>query len=283
MLSGSQIVIAPGVHDALTARVAERCGFKAIYMTGGGTVNMQLGVPDHNIITMTEMVSNAMRISNVTSVPLISDADNGYGGIFNVMRTVEEFERAGASAIHIEDQITPKRCGHVGGKKVVSIEEMQGRIRAACYARKDPYFVIIARTDARAPLGFQEAVKRGRAYLEAGADMIFPDALESKEEFRDYVKEVKGMVMANSTQYGKTPIMPAMQYQEIGCKLVIFPTAAMYASLKTVQDLFIEIREKGDHGGFLDRMLTRQQLYDLLDYHEMVELEKKFAEDIGDI
>ena len=162
LLAGEDILMAPGAHDALTARIAEMCGFEAVYMTGAGTVNTQLGMPDHRIITLTEMVQSAARLSRATSLPIVSDAETGYGGVLNVMRTVKDFETAGISGIHIEDQVMPKRCGHLQGKEVIPVQEMEAKIQAACHARTDPDFLIIARVDARAPLGFDEAVKRGR-------------------------------------------------------------------------------------------------------------------------
>ncbi|MFB0505199.1 MAG: methylisocitrate lyase [Thermodesulfobacteriota bacterium] len=277
LLSREEILMAPGAHDALTARIAEMCNFEALYMTGAGTVNTQLGMPDHSIITLTEMVQNAARIARVTTLPIVSDADTGYGGVLNVMRTVDEFQRAGISGIHIEDQVMPKRCGHVEGKEVIPMEEMMGKIRAACHARTDPDFLIIARVDARAPLGFEEAVRRGRAYLDAGADMIFPEALESEEEFRDYACQVRGPLLANMTEYGKTPYLTANQFQEMGYRMVIYPVSAMRVTLKAVYELYTEIRSTGTQKQFLERMFTRDELYELLGYKEMLDLERQFA------
>ncbi|MBW1962578.1 MAG: methylisocitrate lyase [Deltaproteobacteria bacterium] len=277
LLSREQILVAPGVHDALTARVAEKCGFEAVYMTGAGTVNAQLGMPDHSIITLTEMALSATRIAKATRLPVVSDADTGYGGVLNVIRTVEEFEAAGVSAIHIEDQVLPKRCGHLAGKEIVPVEEMEAKIRAACHARKDPDFVIIARVDARAPLGYDEAVARGRAYFAAGADMIFPEALESEEEFRSYAKDVQAPLFANMTEFGKTPLFSASQFQDMGYAMVIYPVSAMRVALKSIYELFMEIRQQGTQKRFLDRMFTREQLYELIGYYEMLELERRFT------
>ncbi|MFQ6077830.1 MAG: methylisocitrate lyase [Thermodesulfobacteriota bacterium] len=277
LLSRKEILMAPGAHDALTARVAEMCNFEAIYMTGAGTVNTQLGVPDHSIITLTEMVQNAARIARVTTLPIISDADTGYGGVLNVMRTVVEFQQAGISGIHIEDQVMPKRCGHLEDKEIIAMEEMMGKIRAACHARTDPDFLIIARVDARAPLGFDEAVRRGRAYLDAGADMIFPEALESKEEFHSYAREVRAPLLANMTEYGKTPYLTAKQFQEMGYRMVIYPVSAMRVTIKAIVELFTEIRSTGTQKRCLERMFTRDELYELIGYKEMLDLEKQFA------
>ncbi|MBW2149711.1 MAG: methylisocitrate lyase [Deltaproteobacteria bacterium] len=280
LLAREEILMAPGAHDALTARIAERCGFEAVYMTGAGTVNTQLGMPDHSIITLTEMVQSAARMARATTLPIVSDADTGYGGVLNVMRTVKEFQLAGISGIHIEDQVMPKRCGHVEGKEVIPMEEMMGKIRAACHARTEPDFLIIARVDARAPLGFDEAVRRGRAYLEAGADMIFPEALASEDEFRTYAREVSAPLLANMTEYGKTPYITAAQFQEMGYRMVIYPASAMRVAIKAIYDLFTEIRRTGTQKRVLDRMFTRNQLYELIDYREMLELEKRFAGEV---
>jgi len=277
LLSRKEILMAPGAYDALSARMAEFCEFEAVYMTGAGTVNAQLGVPDHSIITLTEMALSASRISKAVKLPVVSDADTGYGGVLNVMRTVEEFEAAGVSAIHIEDQVLPKRCGHLGGKEIVSVEEMQGKIRAACHARKDPDFVIIARVDAKAVLGYDAAVERGRAYAAAGADMVFPEALETEDEFRAYAKDVDAPLMANMTEFGKTPFFSAGEYQEMGYCLVIYPVSAMRVALKAIYELFAEIRKTGTQKDCLEQMFTRQELYEVIGYKDMLELEKRFT------
>jgi methylisocitrate lyase len=269
--------MAPGAYDALTARIVEKCGFDAVYMSGAGTVNTQLGLPDHSIISLTEMVQNAGRLAKATNLPIVSDADTGYGGVLNVMRTVKEFEAVGISGIHLEDQVMPKRCGHLQGKEIVALDEMKSKIEAACHARTDPDFVIIARVDARGPLGFDEAVKRGKAYLEAGADMIFPEALETEEEFRIYARELKAPLLANMTEFGKSPFFSAQQFREMGYRMVIFPVSAMRIAIKAIYELFSEIRNTGTQERMIDRMFTRKQLYELLDYDGMLELEAKFA------
>ena len=280
LLARDEILMAPGAHDALSARIAEVCGFEAVYMTGAGTVNTQLGMPDHSIITLTEMVQNAARLAGVTTVPIVSDADTGYGGVLNVMRTVQEFQQAGIAGIHIEDQVMPKRCGHLKSKEIVPIEEMTGKIRAACHARTDPDFLIIARVDARGPLGFDEAVRRGNAYREAGADMIFPEALESEEEFRGFARQVSAPLLANMTEYGKTPYLTAARFQDMGYRMVIYPVSAMRVAMKAIYELFTEIRRTGTQKQSLKRMFTRDQLYDLINYHEMLNLEKQFSDNL---
>ncbi|MCK4788377.1 MAG: methylisocitrate lyase, partial [Desulfobacteraceae bacterium] len=277
LLSRDGILVVPGAYDALTARMIEKVGFDAVYMTGGGTVNSLTGLPDNGLITLTEMAMNARYIAEVTSIPVISDADTGYGNAVNVMRTIWEFEKAGVAGIHIEDQVAPKRCGHLEGKEVVSTEEMVGKIRAARAARNDPDFVIIARVDARAVLGFDEGVRRGRTYLEAGADVIFPEALENEEEFREYAKAVKGPLFANMTEFGKSPYLSTHQFEEMGYKIVIFPVTALRMALKAVWEYLTILKEKGTQKDLVDRMFTRKELYELIDYDSFNAYERDFV------
>ncbi len=277
LLSRDEILVVPGAYDALTARMIEKVGFDAVYMTGGGTVNSLTGLPDNGLITLTEMAMNARYIAEATSVPVISDADTGYGNAVNVMRTVWEFERAGVAGIHIEDQVAPKRCGHLEGKEVVSKEEMVGKIRAARAARNDSDFVIIARVDARAVLSFDEGVRRGQAYLEAGADVIFPEALENEEEFRGYAKAVKGPLLANMTEFGKSPCLSAKQFEEMGYKIVIFPVTALRMALKAVWEYLTILKGKGTQKDLVDRMFTRKELYELIDYDSFNAYERDFV------
>jgi methylisocitrate lyase len=277
LLQRDGILVVPGAYDALTARMIEKVGFDAVYMTGGGTVTSLAGLPDNGLITLTEMAMNARYIAEATSIPVISDADTGYGNAVNVMRTVWEFERAGVAGIHIEDQVAPKRCGHLEGKEVVSTEEMVGKIRAARAARNDSDFVIIARVDARAVLSFDEAVRRGQAYLEAGADVIFPEALENEEEFRGYAKAVKAPLLANMTEFGKSPYLSAKQFEEMGYKIVIFPVTALRMALKAVWEYLTILKEKGTQKGIVDRMFTRKELYELIDYDSFNAYERDFV------
>jgi len=276
LISRDKILIVPGAHDALTARMIQKVGFDAVYMTGAGTVNSLTALPDNGLVTLTEMVMNARYIAHATSIPIIADADTGYGNAVNVIRTVWEFEKAGVSGIHIEDQVAPKRCGHIEGKEIVSTEEMVGKIRAACQGRDDPAFVIIARTDSHAVLGFDEAVRRGRVYLEAGADVIFPEALESEEEFREYAKAVGGPLLANMTEFGKSPYLTAHQLEAIGYKIVIFPATAMRVALKAMWEFLTTLKEKGTQKGLIDRMLTRKELYEIIDYDKFHAYERDF-------
>ena len=268
LLNKDNILVVPGAYDAISARMVEKLGFDAVYMTGGGVCVAQYGLPDHGLLTLTEMVECASRIAKTVNIPVISDADTGYGGVLNVERTVKEFESAGVCGIHIEDQVSPKRCGHLQGKEVVSQQEMTDKIKVATEARKDKNFLIIARTDARSPLGFEEAVKRGQAYLESGADMIFPEALESREEFEAYSKEVNGNLLANMTEFGKSPYVSAKEFEQMGYKLVIFPVTTLRMAMKATFHVLKEIKETGTQKNSVPLMYTRDELYKLIDYDE---------------
>jgi len=276
ILKGPEILIAPGAHNAFTARIIEQAGFKAVYMTGSGAAMDLLGLPDLGFLTMSEMVAHARNIVQATTLPVIADADNGYGNALNVMRTVREYEKAGVAALHIEDQVAPKRCGHFAGKEVISREEMIGKIKAALDARKDQNLMIIARTDARAVLGLDEALKRGVAYSEAGADMIFVDAPESAEELRVIARSIPAPVMANMSEGGKTPLLSAKELQDLGYKLVIYPRSAAGAAAKAIQDLMAVLQRDGTTEKYLDRIVSfegRNRITGLTYYQE---LERKY-------
>lgn len=276
LLAREQILVVPGAFDALSARLAERAGFEAVYMSGAGTVNALAGLPDIGLLSVTEMATNARYVANAVRVPVFADADTGYGNALNVMRTVREYAQAGLAGLHIEDQVAPKRCGHVSGKECVPLEEMIGKVRAAVAARSDPDFVIIARTDARAPLGFDEAVRRGRAYAEAGADVIFPEALQTREELASYAREVRVPLLANMTEFGKTPYLTAREFEMLGYRIVIFPASAMRVALKIMQAFYADLKRDGTQTPWLDRMMTRAELYDLIEYARYTENEREF-------
>lgn len=226
-LAGGGIVAAPGAYDAITARLIEQAGFPAVYMTGAG-VSAARGYPDYGLLTLTEMVDSAAIIARSVAVPLISDADTGYGNELNVTRTVREFERSGAAAIHIEDQVSPKRCGHLDGKEVISRAEFVSKIRAAVAARRDPDFVVIARTDARAVAGFDEAVARANLAVEAGADLAFVEAVQSQDEMASVPARVKGPCLLNVVPGGKTPTVSLDDAQAMGYRLAILPGALLF-------------------------------------------------------
>jgi methylisocitrate lyase len=254
----------PGAHDALTARLVQQAGFPACYMTGAGTVAALLGMPDVGLITMTEMVMNARYITRAVSIPLVCDADTGYGNAINVMRTVREYETAGVAGIHLEDQVFPKKCGHMEGKALIPAEEMAGKIRAACEARQDPDFVIIARTDSRAVEGVEAAVRRARLYREAGADVIFPEAPQSRDELARFAAEIRAPLLANMTEFGKTPLVPAAELERMGYRLVIYPASALRVAHRAIEELFAQIKRAGSQEACLDRMAHRQELYELV-------------------
>lgn len=276
MMKKPGIIMVPGIYDAFTAKIAIAAGFDTVYMTGSGSSTGLLGKPDVGLLTMTEMTNNAARIVQAVNVPVIADADTGYGNAINLIRTIQEYERAEVAAVHIEDQMIPKKCGHMEGKRLVSVEEMVGKIRAAAEARRDPDFIIIARTDARALLGFDEAVRRANRYVEAGADMIFGEALQSREELAAFSKAVKAPLFTDSTEWGKTPLLKAKELEELGYKIVIFSTAALRVVHKAVAELMEELKRKGTQIDYLDRMKTRQETYELLGYPEFNKLESRY-------
>jgi 2-methylisocitrate lyase-like PEP mutase family enzyme len=222
LLASGRMVVAPGAYDCITGRLIEQAGFSCIYMTGAGT-SATLGFPDYGLITQTEMTANAGRIARATKIPVIADADTGYGNELNVFRTVQEYEREGVAGIHIEDQVTPKRCGHLDGKEVISIEDYAAKIRAAADARQNPDFLIIARTDARAVTSFDDAIARANAAIEAGADMAFVEAMQTMAELEAVPKLVRGPCMLNIVHGGKTPEVPLDVAEAAGYKLTILP------------------------------------------------------------
>src|ERR1700712_1860269 len=222
-LIGEGCVAMPGVFNAATARMVERAGFDAVYISGAGLCNATAGVPDVGLLTLTEVTLLAGFIARAVKIPCIVDADTGFGGADNAARTVRELEAAGLAGCHIEDQEFPKRCGHLAGKSLVETEEMTEKIIAAAGARRDKDFLLIARTDARAVESFDKAVERAQSYLAAGADAIFPEALQGREEFRAFAKEVKAPLLANMTEFGKSPLLSLGQFQEFGYRMVIYP------------------------------------------------------------
>jgi methylisocitrate lyase len=255
----------PGVFNPLVAKMAERVGFRAVYLSGGA-LSAGNGVPDIGLLTLTEFVQHAQLTAQATTLPLICDADTGFGESLNVERTVRLFEQAGVAGIHLEDQQMPKRCGHLSGKSLVEPEVMAAKIRAAVAARRDPDFVIIARTDARGVNGFDDAVRRARLYLDAGADGIFPEALETPEEFARFAKEVPTTLLANMTEFGKSPNLDVVTLGAMGYRLVLFPLTAFRVAMKAAEDTLTELFQKGHQATALPKMLTRAELYDLLGY-----------------
>lgn len=259
-------VALPGVFNAAMARLVERSGFDAVYISGAGLCNATAGVPDIGLLTMTEVAQLAGYIAKAVKIPCIVDADTGFGGPENAARTVQEFERAGLAGCHIEDQEFPKRCGHLAGKTLVGLEEMNEKIAAAAAAKEDKDFLLIARTDARAVESFEQAVERAQAYVAAGADAIFPEALQNEQEFRDFAQAVKVPLLANMTEFGKSPLLSLDRLREFGYRMVIYPQTAFRVSMFAAGQMLRDLKKTGTQESWLDRMQTRKELYELLDY-----------------
>ncbi len=258
-------LLVPGVFSPFVGRVAERLGFQAIYLSGGA-LSAGTGVPDIGLVSLTEFVAEAQRITQATSLPLISDADTGFGEALNVERTVKLFEAAGVAGIHLEDQQMPKRCGHLSGKVIVSAEEMQAKIRAAVAAKRDRDFVIIARTDARGVTNFDDAVRRAKLYLEAGADAIFPEAMESADEFAAFAEQVNAPLLANMTEFGKGPLLDAKDLADMGYAMVLYPLTAFRSAMRAAEETLMEVMANGHQRGRVPTMMTRAELYAHLGY-----------------
>jgi 2,3-dimethylmalate lyase len=279
MLEGPEPVLAPGAYDGLTARLVEKGGFGAVYMTGFGTAASLLGRPDIGLLTFSEMVDNARRIAQAIEVPVIADADNGYGNPINVIRTVREYEAAGVSAIHIEDQISPKKCGHMEGKQVIEASEMLEKVRAAVEARRSGDFVIIGRTDARAVEGMDGALERARLYREAGADVLFVEAPQSEEEIAVVAEAFPDVpLLFNWVESGKTPPVSLEQLKEWGFRLIIFPVSTLLAATRSVQEILARIHTDGTPIEVMDRLLSFDEFTDVIGLPEIQELEERFAD-----
>ncbi|RYG32619.1 methylisocitrate lyase [bacterium] len=261
-------VVMPGVYDGISAVSAYKAGAQALYLTGAGLTNAGLGVPDIALATLTEFSMAAARVTAVAPVPVLSDADTGFGTEPSVRRTVIEMERAGLAGIHLEDQQMPKRCGHLDGKTLIPSEEMEAKIRAAVAAKADPSFVIVARTDAKGVEGLEGAINRAQAYVRAGADAVFPEGLASEEEFVAFRAALEVPLLANMTEFGKTPIIPASRFGELGYEMVIFPMTAFRVMLKALDETYTELISSGTQAELLDRMRTRAELYERIDYPE---------------
>jgi len=275
-----QTIVLPGAFNALTAMQIERVGFQALYVSGAA-LSAARGLPDIGLLSLVEVVSDAATIAKAVTIPAIVDADTGFGPPLAVMRSVREFEQAGLAGMQIEDQELPKKCGHLPGKRLVPTSEMVNKICAANDARRDPDFFIVARTDARAVEGLDAAVRRARAYIDAGADAIFPEALESADEFRTFARQLakeggKAPLVANMTEFGKTPYLSAGEFEDLGYRLVLFPVTALRMATKAIERVLVELRNQGSQRELVDQMLTRQQLYDLLRYEEYEQRDRQF-------
>lgn len=269
-----------GTINAYTALLAERTGYRAIYLSGAGVANASFGLPDLGITSLNDVCEDIRRITGATDLPLLVDADTGWGAAFNIARTVKEMIRAGAGALHLEDQVSAKRCGHRPGKALVSSQEMCDRIRAAVDGRTDDDFVIMARTDAHAVEGQPQAVERALAYVEAGADMIFAEALTTLDEYRQFTQAVKVPVLANITEFGKTPLFTTRELGDAGVRLALYPLSAFRAMSAAALAVYETLRREGTQQAVVDTMQDRMELYEVLGYHDYErKLDALFATD----
>ncbi len=267
-----------GAINAYSALLAQRAGFRALYLSGAGVANASFGLPDLGITSLENVLEDARRIAGAVPLPLLVDADTGFGGAFNIARTVRELTRAGAAGMHIEDQVSAKRCGHRPGKAIVSQEEMVDRIKAAVDARSDPQFVVMARTDALAVEGLDRAVERLVACREAGADMVFPEAVANLDQYRAFAAAVRLPVLANITEFGRTPMFTTAELGEADVALALYPLSAFRAMSRAALEVYGTIRRDGTQKNMLDHMQPRTELYDVLDYHDY---ERKLDELFG--
>ncbi len=279
LLAQPDLFVAPGAYDALSARLIAQAGFPAVYMTGFGTAASVLGQPDVGLLTMSEMVSRAAALAAVVGDrPLIADADTGYGNPINVRRTIREYERAGVAVVHIEDQLWPKKCGHMEGKQVIPLDEMVQKIRAAVDARQDPDFVIIARTDANAVYGFEDALRRGRAYREAGADVIFIEAPRSIEELRTIAQAFPDVpLLYNWAESGKTPLLSLEEIHALGFKLVIFPVSLLFAATHALLSMLEVLKQGQTPTAFAELMVTFSHFTDQIGLPDIQALERRYG------
>lgn len=269
--------MAPGAHDALAARIIEHVGFDVVYFTGYGQAASYLGRPDVGLLTMTEMATRVANIADAVGIPVIADGDTGFGNHVNVMRTVRQYEKAGAAAIQLEDQAFPKRCGHMLGRQVIAVDDMVSKITAAADARQDEDFVIIARTDARTSQGLEAAIDRGYAYQEAGADVLFIESPESIDEMRQIASSFSVPLLANMVEGGRTPLLTSEELGDIGYRIVIYPTASVYAVARALMDLMNQLKACGTTKGFIDKMVTFSEFNQLVGLAEIADAERRYS------
>jgi len=266
-------LIMPGVYDALSAKIASRTGFEVIFITGYSLAATLLGEPDFGLLTQTEVVAASQRICAVVDTPVIVDADTGYGNALNVIRTVHDLQRAGAAGMFLEDQVWPKRCGHMKGKQVIPLDEQLKKLKAAIAAKDGKPFFIVARTDSRQALGLNEAITRGIAFKEAGADAVFIEAPESKDEMKEIARHVPGLLVANMLERGVTPLMGPQELKDLGFQLIVWPLAPLYGSAQALTEIYGTLRRQGSTVAILDRLMPFNQ------FNEIVGLEEKYAID----
>jgi 2-methylisocitrate lyase-like PEP mutase family enzyme len=275
LLARGGLLIAPGVYDGLSARIAESAGFDALYVSGGA-IARGMGYPDVGLVTQTEMAKRLEEIRAVTRLPLIVDADTGYGNALNVIRTVRAYERAGAAALHLEDQVEPKRCGHYERKQIVGVHEMAQKVRAAIAARENPALLLIARTDARAVVGLEEAIARGNAYAAAGADVIFVEAPQSLEEIERIAREVRAPLLINMFWGGKTPLVPPEQLAELGYRIMIVPSDLQRAAIRAMQRVAQVLRQQGNTAAIAAELVSFAERESVVGLPEIEELQRRF-------
>lgn len=278
LLERDEILRVPGTHNPLAARLAAREGFETLYLSGGA-ITMSMGLPDLGVMMLDELCFITRMVSRATDLPLIVDGDVGYGGTLNAMRTVRELEQAGAAAVHIEDQLLPKKCGHLNDKRLVPAEEAAAKIAAAKKAARD--LVIIARTDAAGVEGLDAAIQRANMYKDAGADILFPDGLKSEDELRRFADETSGMLLANMTEFGRTPHFTGQQFQDMGYGIVIWPATSARVAGFAMRDLYKHIKDHDGTAGFEDRMLTRAEGYEVIGYHDFEALDESVAQSVA--
>ncbi len=276
MLKGDKIIVAPGAHNGVSARIIEKVGFKAVYATGYGASASQLSQADVGLMTMTEMVSHMHNLVEAVTIPVIADADTGYGNVINTIRAVQQYEKAGVAAIQLEDQVMPKKCGHMLGREIVPMDEMVGKIEASANARQDEDMVIIARTDARTKYGIEEAVRRGQAYAEAGADVIFIESPESIEEMELINRSMPRPTLANIVERGRTPQLPAAELEKIGYKIAIFPVASVLAETKVLFTVFDRLMETGSTNNIMEYLYDFEEFNLLMGAAKVREIEKRY-------
>ena len=280
LLADSEPIIAPGAFDCLSARLIEAAGFHAVYMTGFGTAASYLGQPDVGLLGMSEMLDQARRIVQAVRVPVIADADTGYGNPINVIRTVRAYEDAGVAALHLEDQVAPKKCGHMGGKQVIPPQDMIAKIKAAVAARSSEEFTIIARTDARAIEGLTSTLERAQRYKDAGADAIFVEAPESEQEVECIADTLRGVPLVfNWVEGGKTPAVAYHRLRELGFRIIIFPISPLLAATHALRELLQRLKQDGTPAAAMDRMMSFQNFIDFIGLPEIRDLERRFESD----
>ena len=277
LIDRPEILGVPGAHNGLAGMLAKEAGFEALYISGGA-VTATLGLPDLGVMTIEELCFITRQVSRSTDLPLIVDGDTGYGEVLNVMRTVKELEHAGAGAVHIEDQVVAKKCGHLNDKRLIPPEDAAAKISAAVKGRS--HLRIIARTDAAAVEGLEGAIARANLYKEAGADVVFPDALPSEVDFRTFADSVPGPKMANMTEFGRTPYFTAEQFQDMGYDIVIWPATSMRVAAGAMQELYAHIRDHGGAEALIDKMPSRAKLYETIGYYDYEALDKGIAKSV---